>query len=68
MLRPTNKLRFVNRSVLVKSGYEQHPPKYEEVRVLQQFWEETINVGWAELSVNDKTGVWRDVELVDDAE
>lgn len=62
MLKPTCKLRFIKRSV--KEIGRETPL---EIRVLQQFWEETINIGWADVSVHE-TGVWRDVELVDDAE
>lgn len=61
MLKPTCKLRFVKRT-------DRNGSTTTNFRVLQQFWEETINIGWADISVNEKTGVWRDVELVDDAE
>lgn len=61
MLIPTNKLRFIKRSV--KEIGRAQPL---EIRVLQQYWDETVNLGWTEVSILAGTGQWRDVELVDD--
>ncbi len=58
-MKPTTKLRFVVRRVSDQL----------EVNVLQQWWEEatTVNIGWCDVAVAPARGVWRDVEVVEDA-
>ena len=61
-MNATSKLRFVERVVSA--------PEYGEnvgktVRILQQWWEEkqNINLGWAEISLQEAKGEWRDVPI-----
>ena len=63
-MQPTSKLRFVKRKVPV-GPITGTPPQYQDVRVLQQWWAPSVNIGWADIQTGD--GEWRDVELVEDA-
>lgn len=65
-MNPTNKLRFIKRRVKVPVGGFGMTVQYQDVRVLQQWWAPTANLGWA--TIDTGQGEWRDVELVDDAE
>lgn len=49
-MNPTNKLRFVERVV-----------NEIKVRILQQWWQPTISLGWGDITVGE--GEWRDVPL-----
>ena len=63
---PTNKLRFVEKTVS-----EWHSPGFiatKTIHVLQQWWETashgTVNLGWGgEIAIGKVTGEWRDVPL-----
>lgn len=57
-MTPTTKLRFVTReSPFKKDGTE----GWIKIKVLQQWWEPSINVGWADIPTGN--GEWRDVPL-----
>lgn len=64
-MKPTNKLRFVKRTIPIHG--EPHDPNGMVGRVtmiLQQWWEEsmTINLGWTgEIPIGQAKGEWRDV-------
>lgn len=62
-MKPTNKLRFVMR-VISTSKTENGITIGNNVRILQQWWEEsmTINLGWTgEIPTGQAKGEWRDV-------
>ena len=63
-MKPTAKLRFVERDSYSKHGeHFTHPYK---VRILQQWWEtnNTINLGFGgELPIGETKGEWRDVPI-----
>mgnify|MGYP000049711501 CR=1 FL=1 len=63
-MKPTAKLRFVERDSYSKNGeHFTHPHK---VRILQQWWEtnNTINLGFGgELPIGETKGEWRDVPI-----
>ena len=65
-MRPTTKLRFVKRRVKVPAGGFGMTVQYQDVRVLQQWWEPFVTMGWVDVSTG--AGEWRDVELVEDAD
>jgi len=55
-MKPTPKLRFVERNV----------PSYRGIKIfLQQWWEtnNTINLGFGELPIGETKGEWRDVPI-----
>lgn len=67
-MKPTNKLRFVERIVPA--------PKHGEgigktVRILQQWWEASsmgeVNLGFGSFSVGEVKGEWRDVPVEKEA-
>ena len=55
IMTPTPKLRFVTREM----PYEKDG--WIRVKILQQWWEPSINVGWADIPTGN--GEWRDVPL-----
>ena len=62
-MKPTPKLRFVRRT-------EKHTPvggteQEREVTMLQQWWEQghSVNLGWADITLGEVKGEWRDVPL-----
>jgi len=55
IMTPTPKLRFVTR----ETPYEKDG--WIKVKILQQWWEPSINVGWADIPTGN--GEWRDVPL-----
>lgn len=61
MILPTNKLRFVEREIIVPIGQDLQGNSYfarrEKVKILQQFWDYEDN-GWLQ-----PDGEWRDVPL-----
>ena len=62
-MKPTTKLRFVERTVVTAQM-----PDYtagRTVKVLQQWWEDArrINLGFGEVDITEPTGEWRDVPL-----
>lgn len=64
---PTCKLRFVKRRVKVPAGGFGMAVQYQDVRVLQQWWAQSIvQMGWGDVEAGP--GEWRDVELVEDAD
>lgn len=59
-MKPTTKLRFVERDVFIFVA----TPK--TIRILQQWWEtnNTINLGFGgEIPIGETKGEWRDVPL-----
>ena len=70
-MKPTAKLRFVERIVFVnKPAYNAHGGEgvaSEAVKktILQQWWEDArrINLGFGEVDIAEPTGEWRDVPL-----
>jgi len=73
-MKPTNKLRFVERSVEMHPFYKTTNEKGELVtatqtyRVLQQWWETTpmgtMNLGFGgEIPLGEVTGEWRDIPI-----
>jgi hypothetical protein len=56
-MKPTNKLRFVERKML---GFENGVGVSQTFRVLQQWWEETAFAHDREIVVNSE---WRDVPV-----
>ncbi len=62
-MQPTNKLRFVKRIVPNLRGTSRAP--YTEVRVLQQWWIQSIvQMDWGDAELGP--GEWRDVPLEDE--
>ena len=64
-MKPTNKLRFVERSVPASEHGENTA---KTARILQQWWESssmgTMNFGFGgELPLGEVTGEWRDVPI-----
>lgn len=59
-MRPTSKMRFVKRKMIVEP-FSDEPVQYAEVRILQQWWEPYINLGWGDVATGQ--GEWRDVPL-----
>jgi hypothetical protein len=63
-MKPTAKLRFVERDSYSKNGeHFTHPYK---VRILQQRWEtnNTINLGFGgDVPIGETKGEWRDVPI-----
>lgn len=58
-MKPTTKLRFIERQVEVNGDHKL-------VRVLQQWWEGglSINLGWTgDMPIGNAKGEWRDVPL-----
>jgi hypothetical protein len=63
-MTPTNKLRFVERLVLINETTG------KRVRILQQWWENnmTINLGWTgDMPLGKTNGEWRDVPVEEEA-
>ena len=65
-MKPTTKLRFVERLELMDPG---PPATGRKVKVLQQWWEDArrINLGFGEVDIAEPTGEWRDVPLEKEA-
>jgi len=62
-MKPTNKLRFVERDCYIKNGESFNEPFKQ--KILQQWWtnEYTVNLGWGEIPVGEEKGEWRDVPV-----
>jgi hypothetical protein len=69
-MKPTAKLRFVERDSYSKNGeHFTHPHK---VRILQQWWETvpmgTVNLGWTgEIPLGEVKGEWRDIPIEEES-
>lgn len=65
-MKPTNKLRFLQRNEPVVLNGEQ----FDNWRnILQQWWilNTTMNMGFGEINIGEETGEWRDVPLEKEA-
>ena len=62
-MTPTNKLRFVERVIKTQKLDLTHNREDQDikVRILQQWWQPTLSLGWADVSVG--AGEWRDIPL-----
>ena len=65
-MTPTNKLRFVERTLNAGEAAKQNLPAFYKIRILQQWWENsmTINLGWTgDMPIGLAKGEWRDVPI-----
>lgn len=66
-MKPTNKLRFVEREVKTPHPKYIHVLETKTIRILQQWWETSsmgeVNLGFGSFPVGEVKGEWRDVPV-----
>lgn len=62
VMEPTNKLRFVRRSVPDKT-FGENIAVYKHI--LQQWWAPKINIGWTDIETG--AGEWRDIPIEEES-